>query len=96
MEWKYEENRIYSQDENGELLAEATFERKENGDININHVYVNPEMRGKSLADKTMKTMVAYLREEGLKATASCTYADSWFVKNEELCKDILSKYKTI
>ncbi|RDU24054.1 GNAT family N-acetyltransferase [Anaerosacchariphilus polymeriproducens] len=94
MEWNVEENRLYSQEENGELIAEATFERKENGDININHVYVNPKMRGQSLADKTMKAMVDYLREEGCKATATCTYADSWFDKNKELCKDILSKYK--
>ena len=33
MDWKYENGRIYSTDEKGELMCEATFIRKENGEM---------------------------------------------------------------
>ena len=33
MNWKYENGRIYSTDEKGELMCEATFIRKENGEM---------------------------------------------------------------
>jgi predicted GNAT family acetyltransferase len=37
MDWKYENGRIYSTDEKGELMGEATFIRKENGEMDIDH-----------------------------------------------------------
>lgn len=91
MDWKYENERIYSVDEKGELMAEATFTHKKNGEIDIDHVYVNPILRGKGVAGKIMLVVVDYLREKGLKATATCSYANGWFKKNEELYSDIIS-----
>lgn len=92
MNWKYEEERIYSVDENEELMAEATFTHKENGEIDINHVYVSPVLRGKGVARKTMEVVANYLREKDLKATASCSYANGWFRMHEELYSDVMSK----
>lgn len=92
MDWKYEKERIYSNDEKGELMAEVTFKHKENGEVNIDHVYVNSILRGKGIASEAMLVMVDYLRKEGLRATATCSYANGWFKKNEEMCADVISK----
>ncbi|MBD7913337.1 GNAT family N-acetyltransferase [Clostridium cibarium] len=92
MDWKYENNKIYSVDEKGDLMAEATFTHKNNGEIDIDHVYVNPVLRGKGVAGKIMEVMVNYLRENKLKTTATCSYANGWFKKNEEEYSDVISK----
>ncbi|MGI6485419.1 MAG: N-acetyltransferase [Thermoanaerobacterales bacterium] len=92
MDWKFETGRIYSTDEKGELMAETTFVFKENGEVNIDHTYVNPILRGKGTAGEMMKVVSQYLREKGLKATATCSYANSWLKRNKKLCSDIISK----
>lgn len=92
MDWIYEERRIYSTDEKGELLAEATLICKENGEVDIEHTYVSPLLRGQGVAGKMMSAVAAYLREKGLKATATCSYAYEWLKRNEKLYTDIISK----
>jgi len=94
MDWKYEEGRIYQVDEKGELMCEATFNYRKNGEVNINHTYVNPLLRGQGKADKMMQIVAEYLREKGLKATATCPYAHRWFRDNAEAYADILSQVK--
>jgi len=92
MDWKYEKGRIFSTDEKGELMAEATYENLKDGCINIDHVYVNPVLRGQGIADKVMAEAVSFLRREGLKATATCSYANAWFKKNKDKCEDVIAK----
>lgn len=92
MNWKYEDARIYATDEKGELMCETTFVRKENGELDIDHTYVNPILRGQGMAGKMMVVVAEYLREKGLRASATCSYANSWLKKNEELYSDILSR----
>ena len=72
-------------------MAEATFISKENNDIIIDHVYVNEILRGKGVAQKIMEVMVEYLRKEGIKASATCSYANGWLKKNKELYSDIMA-----
>jgi len=91
LNWNYEEGRIYSLDEKGGLLAEANYSGKENGEIDIEHIYVNPILRGQGVAEKIMEAIVEYLREQSIKATATCSYASSWFEKNREKVSDIIS-----
>lgn len=90
MEWKYEDGRIYSVDEKGLLMAEATYVTKKHGEVVINRTYVSPNLRGQGIAGKMMNIVVEYLRRNNLKATATCSYAQSWLKKNEEICSDIL------
>lgn len=92
MDWKYEIGRICSADEKGELMAETTFLYKNNGEIDIDHTYVNPILRGQGVAGKMMLVVAEYLKKEGLKATATCSYANIWLKKNEGLYSDIISK----
>ena len=91
MDWKYEDGRIYTENEKGELMAEATYVVAENGELNIDHTYVNPSLRGQGVADKMMVAVAEYLRERETKAIASCSYAISWFKKNEQNYSDIIS-----
>ncbi|KJR45954.1 hypothetical protein UF75_3666 [Desulfosporosinus sp. I2] len=92
MDWNYDNGRIYSTDENGELMCETTFIRKENGDVDIDHTYVNPVLRGKGVAGKMMEVVAEYLRKEGFKATATCSYANIWLKRHEKQYPDILSE----
>ncbi|NLK28776.1 MAG: N-acetyltransferase [Clostridiales bacterium] len=91
MKWNYEEGRIYSINEEKELMAEVTFIDTGDKEVNINHTYVNPVLRGQGVAGKMLKVTAEYLREKGLKATASCSYAHSWLLKNKESYSDIIS-----
>lgn len=92
MEWKYEDGRIYSVDEKNELLAETTFVNKGNGEVDIDHTYVNPALRGQGVAGSMMEVVAKYLLEHGLKASASCSYANAWLKKHREMYPDIMSK----
>ncbi|HHY81853.1 MAG TPA: N-acetyltransferase [Clostridiales bacterium] len=92
MNWIFEDGRIYSVDENNELLAETTFVYKENSEVNIDYTYVNPALRGKGIAGKMMEVVADYLRKNSLKATATCSYANAWLKKHREAYSDIISK----
>lgn len=92
MDWKYEDGRIYSVDESNELMAEVTFAFKANGDINIDRTYVNPVLRGKGVAGKLMEVVVQYLRENKLKATATCSYANAWLKRHRKSHADIIAE----
>lgn len=92
MNWEYEKGRIYSVDENNELLAETTFVFKDNGDVDINRTYVHPKLRGQGIAGKMMGVVAEYLRENSLKATATCSCANAWLKKHRESYSDIISR----
>lgn len=92
MNWTYENGRIYSVGENDELMAETTFVANGDGAVEIDHTYVNPVLRGQGVAGAMMEVVAAYLRESGLKASASCTYANAWLNKHRESYSDILSE----
>ena len=92
MNWEYEDGRIYSVDENNELMAEATYSLKANGEVDIYHTYVNPILRGKGIAGEMMEVVAEYLRTKSMKATATCPYANVWFRKHQEAFSDIISK----
>ncbi len=91
MDWKYEEGRVYWVDENNELMAEATFVIKDDGEVDIDHTFVNPSLRGQGVAGKMMEALAEHLREKGKKASASCSYAKNWLKKRREAYSDIIS-----
>ncbi|MGL4773486.1 MAG: GNAT family N-acetyltransferase [Clostridium sp.] len=81
MNWIFDENRIYSEDDNGELLAEVSFDYLNDEEINVSRVYVNPILRGKGVANEAMVKFMEHLRIEGKKARATCSYAKAWLEK---------------
>lgn len=91
MKWNYEEGRLFTTNENNEMMAEVTFDFIKDNEVNINHTYVNPILRGQGVAGEMLKATAEYLREKGLKAKASCSYANGWLIKNKEDYADIIS-----
>lgn len=91
MNWIYEEERIYCNDESGNMIAEAILTTKKNGDIDIEHVFVASSLRGQGIADKLMEAVAEYLRKNRLKTTATCSYANIWLTRNRESYEDIIS-----
>lgn len=91
MDFQITNGRIFHVDEQGELMAETTYVDRSSGEVDIDHTYVNPVLRGQGVASKMMETVAKHLRQEGLKATASCDYANSWLQKNRTVYADIIS-----
>lgn len=91
MKWYFEEGRIYSLDEKNQVMAEATYVHKANGEVIIDHTFVSTDLRGQGVAGKMMQVVAEYLKEKGLKASASCSYANAWLKKNREAYAEIVS-----
>jgi len=92
MNWKYEDGRIYSVNENNELMAETTYILEENGEVNIDHTYVSPVLRGHGVAGDMMKVVVEFFKEKGLNVSATCPYANAWLKKHRKTYANIISK----
>lgn len=95
MDFIYESNRIYRIDENNKVIAEVTFPSisdtmTSNNTVNINHTFVDNSLRGQGVAGQLMVAVAKKLREENKKAILTCSYAISWFEKNDEY-SDILA-----
>ena len=91
MDFQITSGRIFHADEHGELMAETTYVDRSSGEVDIDHTYVNPVLRGQGVASEMMETVAKHLRENGFKATASCDYANSWLQKNRAAYADIIS-----
>lgn len=92
MKWNYEDERIYSINNENELMAEVTFVFTGDNEVDINHTYVNPVLRGQGVAGEMLKLLAEYLRQKGIKATATCSYANAWLKKNMATYSDIISE----
>ncbi|HKM01424.1 MAG TPA: GNAT family N-acetyltransferase [Sedimentibacter sp.] len=84
MDFKYEKNRIYLENEIGECIAEVTFPQISEDKVNINHTYVNHSLRGRGVADKLVNELAVHLRKSNIKAISTCSYAVDWFEKHPE------------
>lgn len=90
MDYKHEQNRIYVKDKHL-LLAEVTFPALDDLTVEIDHVFVDPSLRGQGVAAKIMQETYAFIKSSGLKAVAKCPYAIAWFKRNPDR-HDILAK----
>lgn len=91
MNWHYEDGRVYGKNEENQLMTYVTYEYIGDNEVNINHTYVNPTLRGQGVAGELMTHLAEHLREKGLKATATCSYAISWLNRHEKDYSDIIS-----
>ncbi len=48
--------------------------RLNNGSVNFTHTFVPPELRGRGLAEKLVRSGLKWAESEGLKKQASCWY----------------------
>lgn len=71
-------------DDNNKELGELTFMLKEEQMI-VNHTGVNPELRGKGLAEKLVLEAVKYARKNQLKIIPFCSYVSVYIGKHPEV-----------
>lgn len=84
MEFQHEENRIYSLDESGQLIAEITFPALTPDKVDIHHTFVDPSLRGQGIADLLVRAAIDDILGRGWKAVATCPYAVKWFTAHTE------------
>ena len=82
MEFITESERIYCNDEKGNVIAEITFPRTDNNVYCINHTFVDDSLRGQGIAGQLVKRAVDKINDDGGKVTATCSYAKGWIEKN--------------
>ncbi len=84
MEFNYEKNRIYVNDEDGKLIVEATFPFYKDGVVVVDHTYVDPSLRGQGIASDLMKTLCKYVEQKDWKMVATCPYAVVWLKRHKD------------
>ena len=85
MEFIKEESKIYSLDENKNVIAEITFKEVEKGVFNIDHTFVDESLRGQGVAGKLVEMAVEEIEKKGGKVKATCSYAKNWLEKNNKI-----------
>lgn len=83
MEFKKEENKIYLDDANGNIIAEIDFEELEDKKYNIYHTFVDESLRGQGVASKLVELAVEEIKSRGGVVEATCSYAQKWLEKNK-------------
>ena len=83
MEFIKEENRIYAKNEKGVLIAEITFQPRENNVYNIDYTFVDESLRGQGIAGKLVQEAVNTIKAKGGIVKATCSYADKWLQEHK-------------
>ena len=78
----YEENRIYLNDDSGNMVAEITFPETEDNVYTIDHTYVDGSLRGQGIASKLVQAAVDEIGKRGGTVNATCSYAVNWIEKH--------------
>ena len=81
---QYEKERVYALDEDGKLVAEITFPETAPGVYTMDHTFVDPSLRGQGAAGKLVQAAADQLRQRGMKAELTCSYAQKWFGEHPE------------
>ncbi|MDO5062191.1 MAG: GNAT family N-acetyltransferase [Peptostreptococcaceae bacterium] len=89
MKFQEEKGRIFLNDENGNMIAEATFKGEE--EWHLDRTFVDSSLRGQGVAAKLVQAVVEKARAEGKKIVPVCSYAVAEFEKKTEY-HDVLAK----
>ena len=84
MDFIYEDNRVYLEDENKEVIAEILFPLVSENTVDIRRTYVSEILRGQGVAGKLMEAAIKVIEKNGWKTYTSCSYADRWAEKHPE------------
>ena len=81
--FKTENNRIYMENDAGEMVAEITFPETEPGIFTINHTFVDDSLRGQGIASKLVQAATDEIKAKGGTVKATCSYAKAWLEKRQ-------------
>lgn len=82
-------DRFYIGESESNDVARITWVDGGNDIIVVNHTFVDPALRGQSIAGKLLAKVVEMAREENLKIVPSCSYAVAKLTRTDEY-KDVL------
>lgn len=89
LDYKYELDRIFAEDQDGKLLAEIRFPTTEEGFVDFASTYVDPSLRGQGIGDQMVRAAIAEIRKRSAKAIVTCSYVKTWFGRHPE-ASDVL------
>ena len=78
MDFIREDNRIYSIDDAGKIVAEITFPEIEKGVYNIDHTFVDDSLRGQGIAKQLVEMAIQQIESKNGKVQATCSYAKKY------------------
>lgn len=84
MLFQYQNNKIFAENDSGEIVAEITFPEVAGNKVDINHTFVHSSLRGQGIANVLMQKTIEYAQSKKLKVAASCSYAQKWFREHPE------------
>ncbi len=62
-------------EEDGEWVAELTYEKSGDGEITIDHTEIDPKLRGENIGEDMVAEAVQYAKKNNLRIKATCPYA---------------------
>lgn len=89
MEIKKGKGKFYIGESEDNFIAHITFKDGGNNVILIDHTFVDPSLRGQSIAGKLLAKVIEMAREENLKIVPVCSYAVNKMTRTDEY-KDVL------
>jgi uncharacterized protein len=84
MQFIYEDHRVYVVDASNKVIVNATFPFIKDNVVNVNHTFVDPELRGQGVASTLMHHVYDHAKKLGYKMVATCPYAVIWFKRNKD------------
>jgi len=91
MNYIYETNKIYANNDEGKMIVNATFPFIKENTVVVDHTFVDPSLRGQGIASELMFEVYHYAKKQGYKVVATCPYAVVWFKKHQE-CNDVIDE----
>ena len=83
MYFKHERERIYAENEKGDVIAEVTFPIRD-GVAVIDHTFVDDSLRGQGIAGILVQSAADQIRDGGYRIASTCSYASAWLEKHPE------------
>lgn len=70
--------------DNETRIGEVTFRQRTEDEIVINHTFVKPQFEGNGFGKKLVDKVLAYAKENKLKVSATCWFADKIIKMKDE------------
>ncbi len=83
MNFLFDGDRFYLEDEEKKTIAEISFERIGEKLLVADHTYTDPALRGQGIARKLVERLARFAREEGFLVKATCSYAKKVLLEPE-------------
>ena len=74
---------VFFQQQNGQRVAEITYQWRDEQTIVADHTWVDGRLRGQGVARQMLDALVAFAREKQLKIVPLCSYVDVMFRRDQ-------------